>query len=138
MKNTLHTTCISTRLIALFLASALLGACGGGGSGESGGSEDGAQKTAAKVIELVSANLSWTAPVEREDDTPLVPSEISSYIIRYRIQGELDYTSITITDDGSNTLIIDDLTTGNYEYRIAAVDSDGIHGAFSNPQFVTL
>jgi len=86
----------------------------------------------------ISARLSWIAPIERENGDPMVPSELSGYVIRYRIQGELDYTNININDPSATELIIDNMEPGQYEYSIASIDSNGIYGEYSDAQYVLL
>ena len=86
------------------------------------------------ILATIIGLLSWIAPAEREDGTPLSLSEISEYRVYYGEQpGNYIYqtsiapplTEIPIMDLGRN------LTT--YHMVVTCVDADGRESAFSVP-----
>lgn len=83
-------------------------------------------------------SLGWTAPVEREDGTPIVPSELSGFVIRYRLFGALDYETILINDPSTDEIILEELTPGVYEFSIAAIDTNGVYSAYSDSSSIEL
>ena len=55
-----------------------------------------------------SIQLSWVAPVEREDNSPLSLSEIESYKIYYNTDGSTAYPNmISVTDPTATTYTMD-------------------------------
>jgi hypothetical protein len=70
-------------------------------------------------------NLSWIAPVEREDGTPISMSEIAGYRVYYGTTAG-DYPNM-VEIDGNDTMdtTISDLVTGTYYIVVTTFDMEG-------------
>ncbi len=89
--------------------------------------------TTESVTPAVSSlQLSWAAPDSRENGTALNPSDIGGYEILYR-NGSEEYRSILIYNGELTEHTIDGITAGEYEFKIAAFDLDGVYSDFSPP-----
>jgi len=74
-----------------------------------------------------SAIITWTAPTERVDGTPLPAEEIGGYILR------IDGVVITDTIPGSDTTYtVSGLTPGTYAFDMQTRDTVGRTGPFSD------
>lgn len=80
--------------------------------------------------------LTWVPPTENTDGTPL--TDLSGYIILYGPGvGMLDQT-ITLTNPGLTTYVIDGLTLGTpYSFEMEATASDGTVSAPTAPVSAT-
>jgi len=76
-------------------------------------------------------NMSWVAPVEREDGTPITMAEIAGYRIYYgTVQG--NYTNnVDIADSSTMQATLSNLTTGTYYIVMTTYDVDGRESVFS-------
>ena len=84
----------------------------------------------AGVTSLSLLSLSWTAPSEREDNTPISMSEIAGYRIYYgTTPGDYQY-EIEINDAYNDVADIS-LLQGTYYAVITTVDVDGRESVFS-------
>lgn len=71
--------------------------------------------------------LSWQPPTENTDGSAL--TDLSGYVINYGTQSG-DYTSsITLTNPGLTTYVVDNLAAGTYYFSITATASDGSESA---------
>jgi hypothetical protein len=94
-----------------------------GSSGAIGGS--GVQGT------LQNITLSWIAPVEREDGTPISMSEIAGYRVYYG-ETEGDYSNdVVVNDSGTMQVTLKDLPEGTYYIVVTTYDMDGRESGFS-------
>ena len=88
-----------------------------GGSGAIGGT--GVQGT------LKNITLSWVAPVEREDGTPISMSEIAGYRVYYG-ETEGDYNNDVDVNHGDTMQVtLNDLPEGTYYIVVTTFDMDG-------------
>jgi len=79
---------------------------------------------------LSLSSLSWVAPSEREDNTPISLSEIAGYRIYYgTTQG--DYPNKIEINDASEDVADISLSQGTYYVVITTVDMDGRESVFS-------
>lgn len=122
----MRTKTVISRL-AWLTFSLLLGACLGGGERTEG--EDGAMPGATPGN--YSALVTWDIPITRVDGEELLLSEIGGYLIEYRISGTEDFTNITVRDPTASQYAIENLHPGQYQIRIAAYDTHGLHSEFS-------
>ncbi len=83
----------------------------------------------AEVSGLV--RLEWDAPQSRENGEYLELYEIGGYELRYRKAGESDYEVIPVEDGATESHEFDDLS-GQYEFSIAAYDTNGLYSEFVN------
>lgn len=72
-----------------------------------------------------TATLSWVAPTERVDNTPLPLSELREFRIYWGLDNNFDNTTV-ISDPTLTTYVIDGLTAGTWSFRMTAVDTDGL------------
>jgi hypothetical protein len=101
-------------------------------SGEGGSASDSVTVT---VNEPTSSgqdiSLSWIAPGERDDNSPLSLSEIAGYKIYYgTTQGEYS-NSIDVNDAAAEGYTITDLPSGVYYIVVTTIDTDGLESGFS-------
>ena len=81
--------------------------------------------------QVVSATLSWDIPTERENGDPLDLSEIGGYEIAFKRADAEEYDVLIVDDHTAQSLTIPDLTSGDYEFKIASFDTDGMYGQYS-------
>ena len=82
--------------------------------------------------------LTWDAPTEREDGSPLSFNEVQGYVIEYGNSSIDLQHSVKVDSLLPNTYIINDLPLGTLFLRIATIDSDNKQGAFSQVINITL
>ena len=90
------------------------------------------------TLEPNSVLVSWQIPDERENGEDLPMSDIGGYELMYRRVGELAYTAITLTNQNLSQHLVTDLIPGQYEFLIAAFDSEGLYSDFSEPTYITV
>ena len=94
-------------------------ACGGGDEGDGGG---GTGRT----------TLEWTAPVTREDGTPMSLAEIGGFRIYYG-KSVASYTkTVDVTDGTATTATMIDVPAGNYFIVMTTYDTEGRESRFSS------
>lgn len=77
-----------------------------------------------------SVTLSWVAPTERTDGTPL--QNLGGYKISYgRMSKVYDYT-ISIDNPGLTTYVVEGLKPGSWYFALVAYDTEGLESDFSN------
>ena len=114
-------TCSTGRLLMLLVVFQLF-AC-------SSGSETSGRQAAI---------LSWIAPSEREDGTPIALSEIAGYRIYYGpTSGEYPY-HFEITDSSAVQTELQNLLPGHYVFVITTLDTDGRESAYSDEISVSI
>ena len=117
---------------ALCAAALLVAACGGGSpttANNNGGSGGGPPPPAGGAG---SATLSWTAPMQNEDGSPLV--DLAGYKI---YEGDApDAGSVTLFDQLDNPGLVmyvaDNLASGTHYFSITAVNASDVESDFSN------
>jgi hypothetical protein len=138
--------CGSHRWVNLCAVAALglaLSACGGG-SGAAGTAATGTSTSTSTSQAATGAGgatnlptgsggavtLNWTPPTENMDGTPL--TDLTGYDIHYGTASG-DYTqSISVTNPGLATYVVDNLTPGTYYFSISAVNSAGTESPLSS------
>jgi hypothetical protein len=148
----------SHRWVYLCAAAALgfaLSGCGGGGGGGGGGSSSGAaansptsQAATSNAASGTAANntpptatsgavtLNWTAPSENTDGTPL--TDLSGFDIHYGNKSGNYTQTITVSNPGLATYVVDNLTPGTYYFSVAAVNSHGTESPLSSEVSTTV
>ena len=116
---------LSKSLFALFI-SLLLTAC------STQENFDGAT-TGAGVggVTTQGVALSWTAPVEREDGTPISMSEIAGYRVYYGTSEGNYPNELDIADSDNMQATLSNLASGIYYIVVTTYDMDGRESAFS-------
>jgi hypothetical protein len=121
-----------------------LSGCGGGGSGAVGSSSAAATSSAATAgtpVPTATANsdavtLNWTPPTENVGGTPL--TNLAGYNIHYGTASG-DYTqTISVSNAGIATYVVDDLTPGTYYFAVGAVNSQGTESPASSEVSATV
>lgn len=82
----------------------------------------------------LSVTLYWSAPMQRENGTDLTTNELGGYEIRYRQVGDTEYQSVVINDATVDQHYFDGLPDGDYEFQIAAFDTEGLYSEFVTAQ----
>jgi len=96
--------------------------------------EDSASLSAFSVdvtqVAMGSANLSWTAPTENEDGTPLVG--LAGYKIYYGRSSGSYSNEIRIDNPSVTTYLVDNLSQDTYYFAATAFNSAGVESRFSS------
>ena len=119
-----------------FCAVAALGfalsGCGGGGSGATGGATTSQATSSGSSLPTASSSavtLNWTPPTENTDGTPL--TNLSGYDIHYGTSSGNYTQSISVSNAGIATYVVDNLTPGTYYFSVAAVNAAGTESPMS-------
>jgi hypothetical protein len=128
-----------------FCAVAALGfalsGCGGGGGSAPASAAATSQASTNSDTNLPTASsgavtLNWTAPTENTDGTPL--TDLSGYDIHYGTKSG-DYTqSVSVSNAGIATYVVDNLTPGTYYFSVSAVNSAGTESPLSSEVTATV
>jgi hypothetical protein len=118
--------------LALIAVSAVLAGCGGGGasSPQSASSQNSSAASASDEGGVGQATLSWMAPDENTDGTPL--TNLAGYRIYYGTVADVLDQVIDIPSVGVTTYVVENLTAGTYYFSIRAYNSAGAESALSN------
>ncbi len=76
------------------------------------------------------ATLSWTAPIENTDGSPL--SNLAGYRIRYGTSAGALTNTIVIENASVTTYVVEDLAPATWYFAVTAVTSVGTESAYSN------
>ena len=130
----------SRRGILLGAVAALglaLSACGGGGSGALSGASP-AQSSSGNLPtgESGAVTLNWTPPTENSDGTPL--TNLTGYAIYYGTASGTYTQTLSVSNAGIATYVVDNLSPGTYYFSIAAVNSDGAQSPLSSQVSATV
>ncbi len=82
-------------------------------------------------VSVASLTLSWSVPSFRENGETLELYEINGYEILFKKVGEPLYYSENITDAQTTELVLSGLNSGDYEFKIAAIDSEGLYSSYA-------
>jgi hypothetical protein len=83
-----------------------------------------------------SVMVSWLAPTENEDGTPL--TNLAGYRIRYGLQSGNYSSVVTINNPGLATYVLNGLAAGTYYIVLSAVNANGSESTYSNEAQVNL
>jgi hypothetical protein len=121
------------------LGFALSGCGGGGGSGPAGSATASQATTGLSNLPAASSGavtINWQPPTENIDGTPL--TNLSGYDIHYGTSSG-DYTqSISVSNPGLATYVVDNLTPGTYYFSVAAVNAQGTESPLSSEVSATV
>jgi len=78
-----------------------------------------------------SATLSWTAPTENEDGTPL--TDLAGFRLYWGTSPGNYPNSVRIDNSTVTTYTVDGLAPGTYEFVATAVNQAGVESSFSSP-----
>lgn len=77
-----------------------------------------------------SVTLSWVAPTERTDGSPL--DDLAGYRINYGRMSEIYDYSVEVKNPGLVSYVVEDLVPGDWYFTVVAFDSHGLESDFSN------
>jgi hypothetical protein len=133
----------------LAIAAALAGCSGDGSSSATTSASDapaaittGTQQPSVAPLPSSSSNsrsnatLSWTAPTENTDGSVLL--NLGGYVIHYGTVATDLTSSITISNPGLTTYVIDNLAAGTYYFTLSATSTGGVQSVASNEASVTI
>ena len=83
-----------------------------------------------------SATLSWTAPTENEDGSPL--TDLAGYKIYWGTTPGIYPNLVTINNPGITIYVIENLGSGTYEFVSTAFNAAGVESAYSNTATKTI
>ena len=86
----------------------------------------------------VSVEVSWDIPTQRENGADLQLSELDGYHIIYQREGSSSPASVYIDSPTQSSEIIHDLEPGDYEFKITAIDTNGLVSEYSQIVATTL
>ena len=84
-----------------------------------------------------TVTLTWAVPDSRVDGSLLQPGDISQYIVVYQKEQEA-IKGIIIEDVRLTELTLEDLSDGDYQFKIKVVDKMGLASDFSEGAKITL
>jgi hypothetical protein len=127
----------------LAIAAAVAGCSGDGSSATTSASGAPAaitsgtqQPPVAPLPSSSNATLSWTAPTENTDGSVLL--NLGGYVIHYGTVATDLTSSITISNPGLTTYVIDNLAAGTYYFTLSATTTGGVQSVASNEASVTI
>lgn len=77
--------------------------------------------------------LTWSAPLTREDGSSLALGQIAGFRIYYRLRYKEEYEVISIEDPATSHYSLESLPPGAYEFSITTVDDSGLESRHSEP-----
>lgn len=83
-----------------------------------------------------SATLSWNAPTTRTDGSPL--TNLAGYRLRYGNSSGNYPNTVTITNPGLTSYVVNNLASGTWFFVLAAYDSAGLESSNTNPVSKTI
>jgi hypothetical protein len=83
-----------------------------------------------------SVDLAWAAPTENTDGSALV--NLNGYKIYYGHESKNYTTTITITNPGLTSYVIDSLPAGTYFFTVTATTSSGVQSGYSPEASTTI
>jgi hypothetical protein len=83
-----------------------------------------------------TATLSWVAPIENTDGSPLV--NLAGYEINWGPESGRYAYSVEIMNPGITTYLIENLTAGTHYFAVRAINAEGMASDFSNEGVATL
>jgi hypothetical protein len=121
----------------LTIAAALVGCIGDGSSATTAASgAPAAITTGASLPSSRNATLSWTAPTENTDGSVL--ANLGGYVIHYGTVANNLTSSITISNPGLTTYVVENLAAGTYYFTLSATTTGGVQSVASNEASVTI
>lgn len=85
----------------------------------------------AAPASTTSVTLSWTIPSARENGDSLELYEIGGYEIQYKKAGDALYYSETVSESQTSQHVVTNLEAGDYEFKIAAYDVNGLYSQYN-------
>ncbi|MDH3265386.1 MAG: putative Ig domain-containing protein [Gammaproteobacteria bacterium] len=86
---------------------------------------------AVQGVSLGSVTLNWTPPTQNEDGTPIV--DLAGYKIYWGTTPGSYPNSVTISNPGVSSYVVDNLVPGTYEFVATSYNAAGVESSYSNP-----
>ena len=121
-----------------FVIIAALAGCGGGSGGSSSPTIPGPAPTPTPPPTTVTgfADLTWSAPTQNEDGSPL--TNLAGYKVRYgQSAGGLTQT-VDVASPGTTTARIEGLAAGTWYFTVASYTNTGVESAPAGPVTKTI
>jgi hypothetical protein len=83
-----------------------------------------------------SAALSWIAPTENTDGSPI--TDLAGYHIYYGTSADALTTTVTVNGGSSTTYTVSGLSPGTYYFSVVAYNAEGVDSADSNLESKTI
>jgi hypothetical protein len=83
-----------------------------------------------------SATLSWAAPTQNEDGSPLM--NLAGYKVHWGTSSGSYGNSVTIANPGITIYVVENLVAGTYYFATSAFNGDGVESNFSNEASKTI
>lgn len=90
----------------------------------------------AQEIPWDAAALSWTAPTENTDGTPL--TDLEGFTVYWGTSPGVYTTSYQITDPDATTHLVEDLSPGDWYFTSTAYNSMGVESEYANEATKTI
>ncbi len=74
--------------------------------------------------------LHWAPPTQRENGNAIAATELGGFLLRYKAKTDTDYIELDIKDGSAKSRTIT-LPVGEYEFELAAYDTNGLHSSFN-------
>jgi hypothetical protein len=81
-------------------------------------------------VALASTTLSWAAPTQNVDGTPLL--DLAGYRVYYGQESGMYSDTISIDNPGLTTIVVDNLVPGTYYFAAASRTLSGVESSLSN------
>jgi hypothetical protein len=118
------------------LGFALSGCGGGGGSGAASPSASDASSANLPTGSDGGVTLNWMPPTENTNGSTL--TDLAGYNIHYGTSSG-DYTqTVSVSNPGIATYVVDNLTSGTYYFSVGAVNSQGVESPLSSEVSATV
>lgn len=146
----------TTRLFAVItLFATLLSGCGGS-TGQTSNTSTSSEETEFNETQTIGSgvsdkldtandsgitpraldvSLSWQGPLQRENGDSLQLSELSGYEVIYTNVDLKTTETVFIDDPTASSITLENLRPGNYAFKIAAVDTEGLYSSFTTSVF---
>lgn len=92
----------------------------------------------AAVVKTGSAMISWQAPTQRADGTPLTADQIAGYELFHSASSATSMNKLTSLANNELSIVVDDLAVGTHYFALATKDVNGLQSALSGTITVTI
>lgn len=85
---------------------------------------------AIEQVSMGSATLSWTAPTQNSDGSPL--DDLAGYAIYYGTSEGTYPNRIEVSNDSLTTYVVENLSPDTYYFVTTSINDEGVESGFSN------
>ena len=127
-------------LLAVAALGFALSGCGGGGGGGTGavGTANTSQvgTSSAPPTASTGVTINWQPPTQNTDGSTL--TNLSGYNIHYGTKSGNYTQTVSVSNPGLATYVVDNLAPGKYYFAVAAVNSSGTESPLSSEVAATV